>query len=191
MSGTGSSGRRNRAASRSATKSDLVGHVSHVDDEPIDSHADEPGDTGNPSNLKSEIHNLLTTNDELKASLSNAIGSTITDYLLSSPRLAEDIAKVICENDNFITSISNKVRDKVSEDIGEDLHKASQMEFQRTSTSFQLKAYPPDIELESVVSALIRKFPCLTDSSTSGCDGWKTSMKFKMGNLTIVMSCVT
>lgn len=46
----------------------------------------------------------------------------------------------------------------------------------------KIKAYPNDKEVESVVCELMKKWPCLKDSSTSGYQGWKQSLKFKMGN---------
>lgn len=48
---------------------------------------------------------------------------------------------------------------------------------------FEVKAYPDQDEIESVASALIESHPCLREpSSEKGCDGWKMSIKYKLGN---------
>lgn len=50
-------------------------------------------------------------------------------------------------------------------------------------TIFKYKAYPTDLEFCSVARALVTKYPCLKEmGSVTGWYGWKTSMKFKMGN---------
>lgn len=48
---------------------------------------------------------------------------------------------------------------------------------------FEVKAYPDQDEIESVASALIESHPCLREpSSEKGYDGWKMSIKYKLGN---------
>lgn len=48
---------------------------------------------------------------------------------------------------------------------------------------YSFKAYPSDQEFNDVATALIQKHPCLTEpGSVNGCNGWKNSLKFKMGN---------
>ena len=48
---------------------------------------------------------------------------------------------------------------------------------------FRFKAYPTDLQFNSVARALVRKHPCLKEmGSVCGWYGWKTSLKFKMGN---------
>ncbi|XP_068566737.1 sterile alpha motif domain-containing protein 3-like [Cebidichthys violaceus] len=50
-------------------------------------------------------------------------------------------------------------------------------------TIYSFKAYPRDEEFNDVATALIQKHPCLTEpGSSNGCNGWKNSLKFKMGN---------
>lgn len=50
-------------------------------------------------------------------------------------------------------------------------------------TIYSFKAYPSDQEFSDVATALIHKRPCLTEpGSVNGCNGWKNSLKFKMGN---------
>jgi hypothetical protein len=50
-------------------------------------------------------------------------------------------------------------------------------------TIFQYKAYPTDLQFCSVAQALVTKYPCLKEmGSVTGWYGWKTSLKFKMGN---------
>ncbi|KAL1252218.1 hypothetical protein QQF64_020014 [Cirrhinus molitorella] len=45
------------------------------------------------------------------------------------------------------------------------------------------KAYPSDKEIAMVAEALVVKYPCLKEAgSQTGWNGWKNSLKFKMGN---------
>lgn len=47
---------------------------------------------------------------------------------------------------------------------------------------FEIKSYP-EKELESVASGLVLKYPCLMEpSSITGYEGWKASIKHKLGN---------
>ncbi|CAL8306445.1 unnamed protein product [Lota lota] len=51
------------------------------------------------------------------------------------------------------------------------------------STIYGFKAYPSDKEISMVAEALVRKHPCLKEAgSDNGWNGWKNSIKFKMGN---------
>ncbi|KAI7790665.1 hypothetical protein IRJ41_017989 [Triplophysa rosa] len=48
---------------------------------------------------------------------------------------------------------------------------------------YNFKAYPSDKELSKAAEALVTKHPCLRElGSDTGWYGWKTSIKFKMGN---------
>ncbi|KAL0149437.1 hypothetical protein M9458_055225, partial [Cirrhinus mrigala] len=48
---------------------------------------------------------------------------------------------------------------------------------------FAVKAYPHPEEIETVASALVLKHPCLTEPGKGkGFDGWKMSIKYKLGN---------
>ncbi|XP_057675416.1 uncharacterized protein LOC130905771 [Corythoichthys intestinalis] len=48
---------------------------------------------------------------------------------------------------------------------------------------FELKAYPDHDQIESVASDLISRHPCLREpGSETGYGGWKTSIKYKLGN---------
>ncbi|KAM9375427.1 sterile alpha motif domain-containing protein 3-like isoform 4-T5 [Pholidichthys leucotaenia] len=48
---------------------------------------------------------------------------------------------------------------------------------------FEIKSYPEKDELESVGSSLVLKYPCLKEpGSITGYEGWKTSIKYKLGN---------
>ncbi|XP_024245938.1 uncharacterized protein LOC112225993 [Oncorhynchus tshawytscha] len=48
---------------------------------------------------------------------------------------------------------------------------------------FNFKAYPSDRKFAKAAEALVTKHPCLKEpGSKTGCDGWKNSLKFKMGN---------
>ncbi|XP_053354227.1 uncharacterized protein LOC128526425 [Clarias gariepinus] len=52
------------------------------------------------------------------------------------------------------------------------------------STMYDFKAYPDDKQIGKVAEALVTKHPCLKEQgSDTGWNGWKTSLKFKMGNL--------
>ncbi|CAB1315827.1 unnamed protein product [Coregonus sp. 'balchen'] len=48
---------------------------------------------------------------------------------------------------------------------------------------FEYKVYPCSKEIKSAAEALVQKHPCLEESgSKSGCDGWRDSLVFKIGN---------
>lgn len=48
---------------------------------------------------------------------------------------------------------------------------------------FEVKAYPDQDQIESVASALVSRHPCLREpGSETGYEGWKTSIKYKLGN---------
>jgi len=52
------------------------------------------------------------------------------------------------------------------------------------STIYSFKAYPSDNEFVKAAEALVTKHPCLKETgSKKGYDGWKNSLKYKMGNL--------
>lgn len=51
------------------------------------------------------------------------------------------------------------------------------------STLYGFKAYPNDKEMATTAEALVTKHPCLKEAgSETGWNGWKNSIKFKMGN---------
>ncbi|XP_060785152.1 uncharacterized protein LOC132891510 isoform X2 [Neoarius graeffei] len=51
------------------------------------------------------------------------------------------------------------------------------------STIYGFKAYPSDKEISMAAEALVAKHPCLTQpGAEKGWNGWKNSIKFKMGN---------
>lgn len=48
---------------------------------------------------------------------------------------------------------------------------------------YSYKAYPEDEDIDDVAKALVAEHPCLKErGSSSGYQGWKNSLKFKMGN---------
>lgn len=50
-------------------------------------------------------------------------------------------------------------------------------------TMYAFKAYPTKEDFETVAKALVQTHPCLKETgSPSGWNGWKNSLKFKMGN---------
>lgn len=56
-------------------------------------------------------------------------------------------------------------------------------------TMYGYKAYPSDMEFETAARALVAKHPCLFEKGTlNGWNGWKNSLKFKMGNFRTTLS---
>ena len=49
-------------------------------------------------------------------------------------------------------------------------------------TIYSYKAYPTDMQLSQVAAALVEVHPCLREPHGFGFYGWKTSLKYKMGN---------
>ncbi len=50
-------------------------------------------------------------------------------------------------------------------------------------TIYSFKSFPSDEDFRAVATALIQKHPCFTEpGSSTGCNGWKNSIKYKMGN---------
>ena len=48
---------------------------------------------------------------------------------------------------------------------------------------YKQKAYPSTSQIGKAAEALVRKHPCLKEhGSRTGCEGWKNSLRFKMGN---------
>ena len=48
---------------------------------------------------------------------------------------------------------------------------------------YKHKAYPSTSQIGKAAEALVRKHPCLKEQgSKTGCEGWKNSLRFKMGN---------
>ena len=48
---------------------------------------------------------------------------------------------------------------------------------------YKHKAYPSTLQIGKAAEALVRKHPCLKEhGSRTGCEGWKNSLRFKMGN---------
>ncbi|XP_051799556.1 uncharacterized protein LOC127532274 [Acanthochromis polyacanthus] len=47
---------------------------------------------------------------------------------------------------------------------------------------FQFTAYPQNHHMDNVAEALVKKFPCLRDTSATGYYGWIISLKYKMAN---------
>ena len=119
------------------SKSNRSGTPSVSHDE--ESHSPDPVATGNPeSTLKTEIRNLLTNDADLKKSISEAIAKTITDHLLTSPLVVDEIAGNIINNVDFISAISAKVQEKVASGV----HKA--MSHDNTLTSAKVSSIEAD-----------------------------------------------
>lgn len=77
----------------------------------------------------------------------------------------------------------NKTHLKLTRDLKHDILE------KLASTMYGFKAYPSDKEIGSVAHALVAKHPCLKEAgSETGWNGWKNSLKFKMGNYRNKMS---
>lgn len=80
--------------------------------------ADNPENTGNPvRSIKDTLSYLLTSDDQLKQTLTQAIASSIAEHLLKSTTLLDDITTAICTNANLIAAITESVKDQVTDDI--------------------------------------------------------------------------
>lgn len=78
-------------------------------------------------------------------------------------------ANEVYEQTNKALSVPREMKSHILEKIAEAV--------------FALKAYPHTEEIETVASALVLKHPCLTEPGKGkGFDGWKMSIKFKLGN---------
>lgn len=77
---------------------------------------------------------------------------------------------LIYMRDGTRMSVSRDMKHDILQKLAEEMYKFS--------------AYPQDEHFTTVAKALIAKHPCLAEpGSTTGCYGWKNSLKFKMGNL--------
>lgn len=89
--------------------------------------------------------------------------SVNTEYRLRQGNL-------IYMKDGTRMSVSRDMKHDILQKLAEEMYKFS--------------AYPQDEHFTTVAAALITKHPCLAEpGSTTGCYGWKNSLKFKMGNL--------
>ncbi|KAM8769735.1 sterile alpha motif domain-containing protein 3-like isoform 1-T3 [Acanthopagrus schlegelii] len=71
----------------------------------------------------------------------------------------------------------NNIHVKLTRDLKHDILE------KLASTIYGFKAYPSDKEFAMVAEALVAKHPCLKEAgSETGWNGWKYSIKFKMGN---------
>lgn len=78
-------------------------------------------------------------------------------------------ANEVYEQTNKALSVPREMKSHILEKIAEAI--------------FALKPYPQQEEIEAVASALVLKHPCLTEPGTGkGFDGWKMSIKYKLGN---------
>ncbi|KAI4876907.1 hypothetical protein NFI96_030219, partial [Prochilodus magdalenae] len=72
--------------------------------------------------------------------------------------------------DGKLMSVSRDMKHDILQKLAEEMYKYS--------------AYPQDEHFTEVAKALVSKHPCLAEpGSSTGCHGWKNSLKFKMGNL--------
>lgn len=77
---------------------------------------------------------------------------------------------LIYMRDGTRMSVSRDMKHDILQKLAEEMYKFS--------------AYRQDEHFTTVAAALIAKHPCLAEpGSTTGCYGWKNSLKFKMGNL--------
>lgn len=76
-----------------------------------------PGSTGDLSCVKDTIKDILTTDENLKKSISDAVSKAITSQLFNSDDILDQLAQRLCDNDRFITSICNSIQDKVTDEL--------------------------------------------------------------------------
>ncbi|XP_073712383.1 uncharacterized protein [Misgurnus anguillicaudatus] len=78
-------------------------------------------------------------------------------------------ANEVYEQTNKALSVPREMKSHILEKVAEAI--------------FAVKAYPLPEEIETVASALVLKHPCLTEPGMGkGFDGWKMSLKYKLGN---------
>uniref|UniRef100_A0A668RUT8 Sterile alpha motif domain-containing protein 3-like n=1 Tax=Oreochromis aureus TaxID=47969 RepID=A0A668RUT8_OREAU len=73
------------------------------------------------------------------------------------------------DKDGKVITLTRDQKHNILETMGEEIYK--------------LKAYPSTTQIGKAAEALVRKHPCLKErNSDTGWEGWKNSLKYKMGN---------
>lgn len=73
------------------------------------------------------------------------------------------------DKDGNVITLTRDQKHNILETMGEEIYK--------------LKAYPSSTHIGKAAEALVRKHPCLKErNSDTGWDGWKNSLRHKMGN---------
>ena len=144
----------------------------------IDSSLNQSSDrsTGSVSSLDTASVNSEDFQDRSQDSIQNNLRHVAKwPVPFSIPKFSYDV-ELKLRKGNAIYEKSNKGFD-VTRDIKMDiLDKIAQ-------AIIEIKSYPEKSEIESVASSLVLKYPCLKEpGSITGYDGWKTSIKYKLGN---------
>ncbi|CAI5678291.1 unnamed protein product [Oreochromis niloticus] len=73
------------------------------------------------------------------------------------------------DKDGKVITLTRDQKHNILETMGEEIYK--------------LKAYPSTAQIGKAAEALVRKHPCLKErNSDTGWEGWKNSLRYKMGN---------
>ncbi|KAL4000356.1 tRNA-splicing endonuclease subunit Sen54 [Sarotherodon galilaeus] len=73
------------------------------------------------------------------------------------------------DKDGKVITLTRDQKHNILETMGEEIYK--------------LKAYPSTTQIGKAAEALVRKHPCLKErNSDTGWEGWKNSLRYKMGN---------
>ncbi|XP_040889361.1 uncharacterized protein LOC121178924 [Toxotes jaculatrix] len=119
--------------------------------------------TASSSDTEILPHNTETSRDPWPSTFEVPYFSVDIEYRLRQGNL-------IYMRDGTRMSVSRDMKHDILQKLAEEMYKYS--------------AYPQDEHFCIVAEALISKHPCLKEpGSTRACNGWKNSLKFKMGNL--------
>lgn len=75
------------------------------------------GTIGDQSYVKDTLKGMLTTDDNLKKSIADAVSKAIINNLLTSEDILDQLVERLCGNDNFTATICNNIQDKVASEI--------------------------------------------------------------------------
>ena len=120
---------------------------------------------------------------------SSSIASTVALSDVSSPERLSRWPQGPFPVPTFAFDVELKLRDGNAEYGKNDTHLKMSRDLKHdildklASVMYGFKAYPSDKEIAMAAEALVAKHPCLKEAgSESGWNGWKYSIKFKMGN---------
>ncbi|KAL3999200.1 beta-galactoside alpha-2,6-sialyltransferase (sialyltransferase 2) [Sarotherodon galilaeus] len=93
----------------------------------------------------------------------------------SIPKFSHDVELKLCK--------ANVTYEKSKKGLGVTRDMKMEILDKIAEAVFEIKAYPEKEELESVLSAMVLKYPCLKEpGSITGYEGWTASIKHKLGN---------
>lgn len=133
--------------------------------------ADSPGNvnqSGDETSLSSSDTILLSSPDSATARSQWPTEFKIPKFPYDAEMQLESAHRHFISN-GVLLNPSHKLKSDILESLAEEILK--------------FKAYPSNLEIESVAEALIKTHPCLKEQgSSSGFYGWKISLKYKMAN---------